>query len=96
MRRLLVAAQQQGQLRFVAELQSGLSATSRQQLAGLLARRCCSEPAVPCRRRALWVRPELCCQLHFLGWTADGRLRQASFTGLLATMGSPETSLSLG
>jgi ATP-dependent DNA ligase len=51
-RRLLVAAQQQGQLRFVAELESGLSDLWRQQLAGLLARRCCSEPPVPCRRRA--------------------------------------------
>ena len=94
-RRLLVAAQQQGQLRFVAELRSGLRAAWRQQLAGLLASRCCPHPVVPCRRPALWVRPELYCQVRFLGWTGDGRLRHASFTGLLPTRGNPETSLSL-
>ena len=95
-RRLLVAAQQQGQLRFVAELESGLSAAWRQQLAGLLARRGCSEPALPCRRRALWVRPELYCQVRFVGWTRDGRLRHASFTGLLPTLETSGASLSLG
>ncbi len=95
-RRLLVAAQQQGQLRFVAELQSGLSAAWRQQLAGLLARRCCSEPALPCRRRALWVRPELYYQVRFLGWTRDGRLRHARFTGLLPTSEASGASLPLG
>lgn len=91
-RRVLVAAVQQGQLRFVAELRSGLKAAWRQQLARLLASRSCSRPAVPCRRRALWVRPELYCQVRFLGWTSGGRLRDASFAGLLPTLAVPGTS----
>ena len=91
-RRVLVAAMQQGQLRFVAELRSGLNAAWRQQLAGLLASRSCSRPVVPCRRRALWVRPELYCQVRFLGWTSGGRLRDASFAGLLPTLAGPGTS----
>jgi ATP-dependent DNA ligase len=88
-RRLLVAAVHQGQLRFVAELASGLSAAWRQQLAGLLASRGCSSPALPCRRQALWVRPELYCQVRFLSWTSSGRLRGASFAGLLPTLEAP-------
>jgi bifunctional non-homologous end joining protein LigD len=91
-RRLLVAAVHQQQLRFVAELRSGLNAAWRQQLAGLLAGRGCAHAAVPCRRRALWVRPELYCQLRALGWTAGGRLRGASFAGLLADGEVPPTS----
>ena len=90
-RRLLVAAMHEGQLRFVAELQSGLSAAMRQQLAGLLAGRGCSGPAVPCRRRAVWVRPELYCQVRLLGWTSGGRLRGASFAGLLPADREPGT-----
>jgi bifunctional non-homologous end joining protein LigD len=91
-RRLLVAAMHQQQLRFVAELRSGLNAACRQQLAGLLAARGCAHPAVPCQRQALWVRPELYCQLRALGWTAGGRLRGASFAGLLPDGEVPPTS----
>jgi ATP-dependent DNA ligase len=92
-RRLLVAAVQEGQLRFVAELRSGLSVVLREQLAGLLAGRGCRHPVVPCRRQALWVRPELYCQVRFLGWTSAGRLRGASFAGLLPAVAEPGTPL---
>lgn len=34
------------------------------------------------RRRAMWVRPELVCEVEFSGWTRDGVLRQPSFRGL--------------
>jgi bifunctional non-homologous end joining protein LigD len=83
-RRLLVAALHQGRLRFVADLHSGLTVALRQHLARCLAPRGCSQPVVACRRRALWVRPELYCQVRFRGWTAVGRLHDASFAGLLA------------
>lgn len=92
-RRLLVAAVQHGQLRFVAELRSGLSAVLRRRLAGVLADRGCPRPAVPCRRRALWVRPELYCQVRFLGWTSAGRLRGARFAGLLPIVAESSTAL---
>lgn len=29
-----------------------------------------------------WVRPELVCEVEYLGWTDDGRLRAASFKGI--------------
>jgi bifunctional non-homologous end joining protein LigD len=92
LRRLLVAAMHQGQLRFVAELASGLSAAWQKQLTGLLAARGCSHPAVACRRQALWVRPELYCQVRSVGWTGSGRLRGASFAGLLPDVEAPGTS----
>jgi ATP-dependent DNA ligase len=93
-RRLLIAAVHPEQLRFVAELASGLSVAFGQQLAGLLAGRACSRSAVPCRRRAVWVRPELYCQVRFLRWTAGGRLQGASFIGLLPTVEAPVTASS--
>ncbi|MDE2229616.1 MAG: DNA ligase D [Alphaproteobacteria bacterium] len=34
------------------------------------------------RRNAIWVRPELVCEVEFTGWTQDGVLRQPSFQGL--------------
>jgi bifunctional non-homologous end joining protein LigD len=33
-------------------------------------------------RRVRWVRPELVAEVEFRAWTADGRLRHASFRGL--------------
>ena len=92
LRRLLVAAVREGRLRFVAELHSGLNAALRGQLAGLLAGRGCSRSAVPCRRQALWVRPELYCQVRFLGWTTGGLLRGARFAGLLSTLDATVTA----
>ncbi len=97
-RRLLVAAVHQDQFRFVAELRSGLTAALRRQLATCLAGRTCLGPVVPCRRQAVWVRPQLYCQVRYLGWTAHGTLRCASFAGLLtaadgvALPAVPETS----
>jgi bifunctional non-homologous end joining protein LigD len=91
-RGLLVAAVWQGQLRFVADLGSGLTDVMRQRLAGSLAGRSCRHPAVPCRRRAVWVRPELYCQVRFLSWTSGGRLCGASLAGLLPDLTEPGTA----
>jgi bifunctional non-homologous end joining protein LigD len=41
-------------------------------------------PKMPKVRRAdvVWVRPELVCEVEFVEWTHDGRLRAPSFQGL--------------
>jgi bifunctional non-homologous end joining protein LigD len=41
-------------------------------------------PVVPKVRKAdvVWVRPELVCEVEFVEWTHDGRLRAPSFQGL--------------
>jgi len=33
-------------------------------------------------RKAVWVKPELVCQVRFTEWTADGKLRHPVFLGL--------------
>jgi bifunctional non-homologous end joining protein LigD len=81
---LLVAAPQQGSLKYAAELTSGFSREAKWQLAQLLRTRLRPVPVVPCaRKRALWVEPEVYCEVRFLEWTAHGRLRGAHFRGLL-------------
>ena len=81
---LLVAAPWQGNLRYVARLRRGLSDRDRTELAALLAQRRRPRPILPCPHQGVWVEPELYCRVRFLGWTANGRLRSASFAGLTA------------
>ena len=81
---LLVAATVQGALHYVAELTSGFSHDVRWQLARLLQTRPRPEPVVPCaRKQAIWVEPDVFCEVRFLEWTPHGRLRGAHFRGLL-------------
>jgi ATP-dependent DNA ligase len=82
-RRLLVATAKDGPLRYVAMLQSGFTGLQRSQLATQLAGNVRVRPVVPCSERAVWVEPELYCEVRFLEWTCGGRLRGASFARLL-------------
>jgi len=84
---LLVAAPWGGQLRYVATVRTGFSVLARSRLAALLASRGRSRPVVACRQRGLWVQPDLLCLIHYLEWTSAGRLRGASFHGLLEDAG---------
>ena len=36
------------------------------------------------KKDAIWLRPELVCEVQFATWTADGSLRHASFQGMRA------------
>ena len=80
---LLVAAPREGVLEYVAELTSGLSDKDRVTLGQLLSKRVCPRPVVPCPKKARWVDPDTFCQVEYLQWTAQGRLRDASFCGLI-------------
>ena len=82
-RRLLVAAARDGPLRYVASLHAGFRPAARADLSALLATRVRPRPVVPCPGRGVWVEPDLFCQVRFLEWTRAGRLRGASFQGLL-------------
>ena len=81
---LLVAAPWGGALRYVANVRTGFSDQDRRRLPALLTGRGRTRPVVRCPHRALWVEPELLCQVNYLAWTRAGRLRGASFHGLLA------------
>ena len=82
-RGLLVAAVQDGGLRYAGLVRSGFTAVARLQLQARLAvvRRRAS--VVPCGWRGVWVEPVLVCRVRFLEWTRSGRLRGASFRGLI-------------
>jgi bifunctional non-homologous end joining protein LigD len=84
---LLVAAPWGGQLRYVTTVRTGFSVAERSRLATLLSSRGRARPVVPCRQRGLWVEPELLCLIQYLEWTRGGRLRGASYHGLLQDSG---------
>lgn len=89
LRRLLVAAPWHGRLHFVASLLAGFTSQVRVQLQDLLAGLTRSHPVVPCSYKARWVEPSLYCRVRFLEWTPAGRLRGASFQGLLSGTPTP-------
>jgi DNA ligase D-like protein (predicted ligase) len=82
---LLVAAERQGSLAYVAQISNGWTDQMKVQLSAWLARRLSARPPVECPHQATWVAPELYCQVRFLQWTASGRLRGASFAGLISS-----------
>jgi bifunctional non-homologous end joining protein LigD len=79
---LLLATVRQGTLCYAGQVQRGLTRPVQAQLQGQLARRRRCQPAVACSQRAVWVEPEVYCQVHCFGWTAD-RLRYPVFQRLL-------------
>ena len=82
-RSVLVASAPQGLLRYVGQITSGFSQKLKIDLLGRLRPRHRAKPVVACSREAVWVEPELYCRVRFLQWTPGGRLRGASFAGLL-------------
>ena len=83
LRGLLVAAPWGGTLRYVANVRTGFTDQDRRRLPAVLAGLGRSRPVVHCPHRGLWVEPDLLCQINYLEWTRAGRLRGASFHGLV-------------
>jgi ATP-dependent DNA ligase len=92
-RRLLVAAPWQGRLQYVATLSNGFKDAERRLLQSRLERQIRSRPVVPCPQRAIWVEPELYCQVRYLSWTPAGHLRGACFRGALDESGVSRASI---
>jgi bifunctional non-homologous end joining protein LigD len=82
---LLVASAYQGPLRYVGQVRTGLSEQLKKDLGQSLARLRRHQPVVACRRSALWVEPDLYCQVRFLHGSGRGQLRSPCFLGLLKT-----------
>ena len=88
MRGLLVAAPWEGRLQYVAHVRTGFSDHDQRRLPTVWAGHGRVQPVVPCPHRGLWLEPELLCQVNYLEWTRAGRLRGASFHGMLTARGS--------
>jgi bifunctional non-homologous end joining protein LigD len=84
---LLVAAQRQGSLQYVAQLSSGFTGQTKARLAPMLVRRLRTKPVVDCSKRGIWVVRGSRARERFLSWTVGGRLRGASFAGLITRAG---------
>jgi len=54
----------------------------RRKMDGLVTKERAFDKVTPDARRAVWLKPELVCEIEFTEWTTDGRLRHPSFQGL--------------
>jgi len=84
---LLLGYYERGLLRYAGHVGTGFTAKSAAELRTRLMRMKIAKPAydtVPKEGRAgaIWVRPELVCEVEFGNWTADGVLRHPSFKAL--------------
>lgn len=86
--RLLLAAKKDGELVYVGGVGTGFTAKSGADLRRQMDSLVVSKPAVDTgkkRRDAVWIKPELVAEIEFRAWTADGKLRHASYKGLRET-----------
>jgi bifunctional non-homologous end joining protein LigD len=82
---LLLAVSDGGRLRYAGNVGTGFTQAFLAELLPSLVEREVAEPAfegTPRLRGARFVRPELVCEVEYLKWTDDGKLRAASFKGL--------------
>lgn len=86
---LLVAAAQDGTLRYVGAVAAGFRATDRAAVMPQLRGRLRAGPVVPCAQRARWVEPEVYCLVQFQQWTDRGHLRGAAFRRWLSANAAP-------
>ncbi|MGH6980806.1 MAG: DNA ligase D, partial [Stellaceae bacterium] len=84
---LLLGYYEGGALRYAGHVGTGFTAKSATELRTRLMRIKTAKPAydaVPkeARAGAIWVKPDLVCEVEFSNWTSDGVLRHPSFKAL--------------
>jgi len=84
---LLVGAYERGELRWAGQVGTGFTQVRlAEMLAALeplvIERPAVGDPALRKMKDAVWVRPELVCEVEFLQVTSAGKLRAPSFKGL--------------
>lgn len=80
---LVIALEEDGQLRCVGQVGSGIDRAARAELNGLLWSRLRETPLVPAEARAKWVEPGLYCTVSYLERTSNGGLRAPVFIELI-------------
>jgi ATP-dependent DNA ligase len=81
--RLLVAALEQGVLRYLGTLKEPFRPAEAVGLLAKLKGRARRQAVVPCAEPAFWVEPELYCRVWGGRWTPTGLLAGPTFGGLL-------------
>jgi DNA ligase D-like protein (predicted ligase) len=81
---LVIASQIEGELRCVGRVGTGFDAKLRQRINDYLWSHLREQPVVPCREKARWVEPGLCCTVRCMERTKGGQLRAPVFGELYA------------
>lgn len=82
---LMLAARRGGELVYVGHVGPGFKESEAWKLRAMMNKIPAKRPAVAyagSRKDVVWVRPTLIAEIEFIGWTADGKLRHASYKGL--------------
>jgi bifunctional non-homologous end joining protein LigD len=84
---LLMAAREDGALRYAGRVGSGFSEATLGQLADLRDKHKVNKPPVEdvpaaMRKGVTWVKPMMVAQIEFAGWTRDHQIRHGRFVGL--------------
>lgn len=82
-RSLILAVQENGQLRCVGKVGTGFDRALRQRLNQSLWSRLRQTPLVPCSIKGKWVEPGLYCRVSFLERTPGGELRFPVFEEMM-------------
>lgn len=79
---LIIAAEDEGELRCVGRVGTGFDAELRDELNQRLRERVCDKPLVACDEKGTWVEPGMYCSVRYLERTKDGILREPVFEKL--------------
>lgn len=83
---ILVAAREDGALRYAGRVGSGFSEKTLARLGalrdGLAVKKATVEVPAAIAKGVTWVKPELVAQIEFAGWTRDNQVRHGRFKGL--------------
>jgi bifunctional non-homologous end joining protein LigD len=84
---LLLGVYDKGRLRYAGNVGTGFTNSFLERLLPELEARETDRPPVevppdPRLRGTRWLRPELVCEIEYVAWTDDGRLRAASFKAI--------------
>ena len=80
---LLLATNDDGELKYVGKVSTGFSMTVRRKLNSLLKSLLRGNPIIECSEKAIWIEPELCCSVKHTERTPAGRLRMPVFETLI-------------
>jgi bifunctional non-homologous end joining protein LigD len=81
---LLLAADVEGNPRFIGQVGTGIPAELHHKLLGQFPKLAQQKPNLPCTVKvARWLRPELFCRVSFMEWTNDQKLRAPVFESML-------------